>query len=256
MNLGSDSESTRYDESPNLLESIRASSPIEDRIPDSPDMDLEAIEPEFSEMESFYPSQVPSGQPEVVFGRLDKIEPVRNFSPSPCESDDDVTASDFRKISKERKRDRNVHSFSSIAKAAREMNRAQGSSSRSKGLMSVQTKLRFNKVKQPIVSSESDQSPEHLSGESNISNFTLPRVPSSASITDVLSEAGSRNVSSRLAVSSTMRSEVMRLKVKILETTLLVPVDSQNMNESVEWLCEQCAQRYLRYNCVQTIILK
>lgn len=48
--------------------------------------------------------------------------------------------------------------------------------------------------------------------------------------------------------------EVLRLKVQIRGTVLLVPVDEKNRNASIEWLAKECAERYFKYVLCSTAI--
>jgi len=60
-----------------------------------------------------------------------------------------------------------------------------------------------------------------------------------------------RNVSAS-SISSNMISrkpdisKVLRLKIRILEHMLLVPVDENQMEETISWLCNECSTRYMR----------
>jgi len=39
---------------------------------------------------------------------------------------------------------------------------------------------------------------------------------------------------------------VLRLKIRIMEHTLLVPITDEQSSKTIDWLCEECASRYFK----------
>jgi hypothetical protein len=193
------------------------------------------------EDDSFLPSQMPGGPPEVIFGRVDNEPDVEMIKNSSSDEDINVLDNGGRNSNNVKRRRNNNNTFTSIATAARN-GKSSRSGSNKKSVISVQTRLKFKKRNSVRGGGGGDSNSESSSSE----EIRMPRVPSTSSLTGRTNNSGCESDMISMQQQQRPLGEVLRLKIRVLEHTLLVPVGSEHLNETVEWLCEECAQRYLR----------
>ncbi|CAL8069747.1 unnamed protein product [Orchesella dallaii] len=204
------------------------------------------------DQDDFLPSQRPVGST-VEFGRTLDVEVAENRigesdeSPSPppsirtassrgrpvvsLSSDDDDDDNDFQNSSRSRVK------LSELASVFKQTQVRSSVKEKRSTIGAVQSRLPYK-----IIGKSKRSSDESESSFSNGHANTIRRTVSSSSL------------SNNRTNDEPHKREVLRLKIRILDKMLLVPVDENHMNETIEWLAIESASRYRRSYGVKPIL--
>ncbi|ODN05135.1 Tonsoku-like protein [Orchesella cincta] len=210
--------------------------------------------------DDFLPSQMPARSP-VEFGRTVDVEVVdnsddredeRSSSPPPSirstssrsrprpivslSSDDDDDENEFQNSARS-KYSTNTHGVK-LSELASVFKQTKARSDAKENRKSVQSRLPYKSISKPSRNSD-------VAGRSSTNEHanSIRRTLSSSSLAN-----------GRTSDEHHKQQEVLRLKIRILDNVLLVPVDENHRDETIEWLATESASRYRRAYGVKPIL--